>query len=279
MSRRLRTEPEIAAALGSALLGTVDVPGEPARAPAGRPWPAGPDPPAARRRHPVGHTGPADVRRRGRQADPLPAGVRPPPGPTAGPPAAAGRRPGRRRDRPPGRRAARRRGQERSAAAGGGGFGVPADWCRTATTSPVPWSCSARAAGPRQELAGIAEACADAGHEVVGIVVAGTVRARPTRSAGHPPDGATPALAVGATQGEVQRDDEHDFGVVGRHSALRPAGAGGGGAQAPPPLVLHGAARAAGRRGGGGPAAAAADRGDQGAGRACRRTSRTTPER
>jgi hypothetical protein len=47
-----------------------------------------------------------------------------------------------------------------------------------------------------QELAGIAEACADGRHEVVGIVVAGTVRARETRSADHPPDNATPALAV-----------------------------------------------------------------------------------
>ncbi|MCT2590691.1 polysaccharide biosynthesis protein [Streptomyces sp. N2-109] len=56
-----------------------------------------------------------------------------------------------------------------------------------------------------QELAGIAEACADGRHEVVGIIVAGTVRARPTRPAGHPPDNATPALAVRghATGGSV----------------------------------------------------------------------------
>ncbi|MFF3402837.1 Wzz/FepE/Etk N-terminal domain-containing protein [Streptomyces sp. NPDC002659] len=47
------------------------------------------------------------------------------------------------------------------------------------------------------ELAGIAEACADAKHEVVGIVLAGTVRARPARSAGRSRDAATPALAVG----------------------------------------------------------------------------------
>jgi regulator of RNase E activity RraA len=46
------------------------------------------------------------------------------------------------------------------------------------------------------QLAGIAEACADGRHEVVGIVVAGTVRDRPTRSAGHPPHDATLALAV-----------------------------------------------------------------------------------
>lgn len=47
-----------------------------------------------------------------------------------------------------------------------------------------------------EELAGIAEACADGRHEVVGIVVVGTVRARPTRTAGRPADEATLALAV-----------------------------------------------------------------------------------
>lgn len=48
------------------------------------------------------------------------------------------------------------------------------------------------------ELSGIAEACADARHEVVGFVVASAVRARPMRSAGHPSNNATPAMAVGA---------------------------------------------------------------------------------
>ncbi|GAA2066410.1 Wzz/FepE/Etk N-terminal domain-containing protein [Streptomyces albiaxialis] len=47
------------------------------------------------------------------------------------------------------------------------------------------------------ELTGIAEACADAGHEVVGTVVAGTVRARPARTAGRPPRTAAPAAAGG----------------------------------------------------------------------------------
>ncbi|MBP0452220.1 polysaccharide biosynthesis protein [Kitasatospora sp. RG8] len=42
------------------------------------------------------------------------------------------------------------------------------------------------------ELAGIAEACAEAGHEVVGVVVAGLVRARPNRSAAPRPDAAEP---------------------------------------------------------------------------------------
>lgn len=47
------------------------------------------------------------------------------------------------------------------------------------------------------ELAGIAEACEDARHEVVGVVLAGTVRARPARSAGQSRHtAATPPLAV-----------------------------------------------------------------------------------
>ena len=46
------------------------------------------------------------------------------------------------------------------------------------------------------ELAGIAEACADAKHEIVGVVLAGMVLARPTRPAGRPRDAAVPALAV-----------------------------------------------------------------------------------
>jgi hypothetical protein len=47
-----------------------------------------------------------------------------------------------------------------------------------------------------EELAGIAEACADGGHEVVGVVVAGPVRARPAGPSGHPPNDAPPAPAV-----------------------------------------------------------------------------------
>lgn len=46
------------------------------------------------------------------------------------------------------------------------------------------------------ELAGIAEACADGGHALVGVVVAGTVRTRPARTADRPSDEATMALAV-----------------------------------------------------------------------------------
>ncbi|MYY84958.1 MULTISPECIES: Wzz/FepE/Etk N-terminal domain-containing protein [unclassified Streptomyces] len=46
------------------------------------------------------------------------------------------------------------------------------------------------------ELAGIAEACADGRHEIVGVVVAGAVRAREDRPADQPPEKATLALAV-----------------------------------------------------------------------------------
>ncbi len=47
-----------------------------------------------------------------------------------------------------------------------------------------------------EELAGVAAACADARHEVVGTVVAGTVTSRPARSAGRPPEHAALSLAV-----------------------------------------------------------------------------------
>ncbi|MFJ5832854.1 polysaccharide biosynthesis protein [Streptomyces sp. NPDC093089] len=55
------------------------------------------------------------------------------------------------------------------------------------------------------ELAGIAEACADARHEIVGVVLAGPVVARTARSAGQRRHAASPALAVGdgATGGSV----------------------------------------------------------------------------
>ncbi|WP_367047010.1 Wzz/FepE/Etk N-terminal domain-containing protein [Streptomyces sp. Je 1-332] len=45
------------------------------------------------------------------------------------------------------------------------------------------------------ELAGLAGACADGRHEVVGVVVAGPVRARAARPAERPPENAAPALA------------------------------------------------------------------------------------
>ncbi|MFE0700866.1 Wzz/FepE/Etk N-terminal domain-containing protein [Streptomyces sp. NPDC058872] len=48
------------------------------------------------------------------------------------------------------------------------------------------------------ELSGIAGACADAAHEVVGVVLAGTVWARPGRSGGSSRADAVPALAAGS---------------------------------------------------------------------------------
>ncbi len=49
-----------------------------------------------------------------------------------------------------------------------------------------------------EELTGIAEACADAGHEVVGVVVAGAVRPGASRPAGDSKEGALPTVSVGA---------------------------------------------------------------------------------
>ncbi|MET9448501.1 Wzz/FepE/Etk N-terminal domain-containing protein [Streptomyces cinerochromogenes] len=204
VSRRLRTAPEIAAALGSALLGTVDVPGEgPGRRPKGRG-------PRARIRRLLGIDTRWDV------PDPQPSGGE------------AGRRIryrrvcARLRDRLPGSRrllvvvpdgdeiARRAAGQlvseaeaDASPASSGRGYpvlrAVEVSVSRplvpdrdTESGALVVLSAGSWTAG---ELAGIAEACADAGHEVVGVVVAGAVRGRPTPSAGPPADEAAPALA------------------------------------------------------------------------------------
>ncbi|GLX21689.1 Wzz/FepE/Etk N-terminal domain-containing protein [Streptomyces lavendulae] len=56
--------------------------------------------------------------------------------------------------------------------------------------SPGSWTAG--------ELAGIAEACADAGHEIVGIVLVGTVQAGAAGKAGRRRKAAAPALAAGA---------------------------------------------------------------------------------
>ncbi|MGE7391450.1 Wzz/FepE/Etk N-terminal domain-containing protein [Streptomyces sp. NPDC004126] len=56
--------------------------------------------------------------------------------------------------------------------------------------SPGSWTAG--------ELAGIAEACADAGHEIVGIVLVGTVQAGAAGKSGRRRKAAAPALAVGA---------------------------------------------------------------------------------
>ncbi|GAA2243016.1 Wzz/FepE/Etk N-terminal domain-containing protein [Streptomyces amakusaensis] len=205
VNRRLRTEPEIAAALGSTLLGTVDVPGERgAHRPGGR---------GARARvrrllgidtrwdlpAPRSSGGEADRRIRYRRVW------------------------SRLQDRLSGSRRllvvvvdgdeiARRAAGRLVAEAGtdtAGGDPVPRVVEVSVDRPMVPdrdaesgalvvLSAGSWTAG---ELAGVAGACADGGHEVVGIVLAGAVRARTARSAdgpsdSRPPDGDTPALAV-----------------------------------------------------------------------------------
>lgn len=196
MSRRLRTEPEIAAALGSALLGTVDVPGEqPAHRPEDRDR-------RARIRRLLG----VDVR----WDVPAPQTS----GDEAGRQLRYRRVCARLRDRlpaprrllvvvPDGDETARRAAGRLVAEAEGDPLLRTVEVSVSRPTVPdhgnesgalVVLSAGSRTA---EELAGIAEACADAGHEVVGIVLAGTVRARPKPSVGPPQDTATPALAVG----------------------------------------------------------------------------------
>jgi capsular polysaccharide biosynthesis protein len=206
MSRRLRTEPEIAAALGSALLGTVDVPGErPAHRPQGR------GPRALVRRllgtdvrwdlptpHASGDEASRQLRFRrvcARLRDQLP---------------------GPRRLLvvvPDGDELAHRAAGQLVAEAGSDPMlrvvGVPVSRPLVPdrgeeTGALVVLSAGSWTAG---ELAGIAGACADAEQEVVGIVVAGTVRARPTRSAGRRPDGAEPVPVVAATPALAVGDD------------------------------------------------------------------------
>ncbi|CAM5699060.1 putative Mucin-19 [Streptomyces afghaniensis 772] len=214
VSRRLRTEPEIAAALGSTLLGTVDVPAE---RPAHRP--EGPGARARIRRLlgvdvrwdiPVPQTSgdETDSRIRYRRVcarlrDRLPAPRRLLVVVPAGDEIAR---------RAAGQLVAEAECDPAPSSPSGGHpmlrvVEVSADRPMVpdrdtesgalVVLSPGRWTA--------EELTGIAEACADGGHEVVGIVVAGPVRARPARSAGHPPDEATPVLAVRghATGGSV----------------------------------------------------------------------------
>ncbi|AGP59548.1 Wzz/FepE/Etk N-terminal domain-containing protein [Streptomyces rapamycinicus] len=205
MSRRLRTEPEIAAALGSTLLGTVDVPGE---GRAHRPEGGGP---RARIRRLLGIDTRWDMPTPRRSGDEAGRQIR------------YRRVCARLRDQlpaprrllvvvPDGDEIARRAAGQLAAEAKGDpspssssrGYPVlrvvevsvdrPIVPDRdTESGALVVLSAGSRTA---EELAGIAEACADAGHEVVGIVVAGTVRARPTRTADRPPDEPTLELAV-----------------------------------------------------------------------------------
>ncbi|MFE7314696.1 polysaccharide biosynthesis protein [Streptomyces sp. NPDC057555] len=206
MSRRLRAAPEIAAALGSALLGTVEVPEErPARRPAGRG-------PRARIR------GLLDLDIRWDAPTPQTSGDE------AGRQLRYRRVCARLRDElpaprrllvvvPDGDEIARRAAGQLVAEAGAGPspgssrtgcpvlhvVGVSVDRPLVPDRDGESGALVVLSAGSwtAEELAGVAEACADARHEVVGVVLAGAVRARPTRSAGRPRDAATPALAVG----------------------------------------------------------------------------------
>ncbi|MDQ0773904.1 hypothetical protein QF026_002370 [Streptomyces aurantiacus] len=212
-NRRLRTEPEIAAALGSTLLGTVDVPGARNRPKDRGAW--------ARIRRLLG----ADVR----WDTPTPRTS----GDEAGRQLRYRRVYARLQDQlpaarrllvlvPDGDETARRAAGQLAAEAGtdpssgsSGSLGSPGSSNRgypllrvvgisvsrpmvpdrgTESGALVVLSAGSWTAG---ELAGIAEACADAKHEVVGIVLADPVLDRPTRSADRPRDAATPALAVG----------------------------------------------------------------------------------
>ncbi|MET7516494.1 Wzz/FepE/Etk N-terminal domain-containing protein [Streptomyces sp. NPDC005480] len=195
VNRRLRTEPEIAAALGSALIGTVDVPGE---RPADRPQGRGT---RARIRRLLGVDTRWDMPAPQRSGD------------------EAGRRIryrrvcARLRDQlpasrrllvvvPNGDEIARRAAGQLVAEAQGDPLlrvvEVSVDRPLVPDRDTESGALVVLSAGnwTAGQLAGIAEACADGRHEVVGIVVAGTVRDRPTRSAGHPPHDATLALAV-----------------------------------------------------------------------------------
>lgn len=195
MNRRLRTESEIAAALGSTLLGTVDVPGE-------------------RRAHRPEGGGPrAWVRRllgvdtRWDTPDPPKSGDE------------AGRRLryrrvcARLRDRLPGAQrllAVVPEGDEIARRAAGqllteARNGPVLRMVEVSVDRPVVPDRDIESGAlvvlsadswTAEELAGIAQACADGRHEVVGVVVAGLVQARPTRSAGPLADDATLALAA-----------------------------------------------------------------------------------
>ncbi|MCF2128221.1 Wzz/FepE/Etk N-terminal domain-containing protein [Strepomyces sp. STD 3.1] len=196
MNRRPRSGQEIAGAFGSALLGTVDVPGErPAPRPEGRGR-------GARISGLLGIDTPWDTP----------------------PPQTSGDEEGRRiryrrvrarlRDRlpaprrllvvvPEGDDTARRAARQLVAEAGGDALLRVAEVSVDRPMVPdrdaesgalVVLGAGTLTAG---ELAGLAEACADAGHEVVGVVVATTVLAPRARAAARPPRHPAPAVAVG----------------------------------------------------------------------------------
>ncbi|MFE9023520.1 Wzz/FepE/Etk N-terminal domain-containing protein [Streptomyces sp. NPDC007808] len=194
-NRRLRTEPEITAALGSVLLGTVDVSDEP-----GTHRPSGGGPRAGIRRFlgvdtrwdaPVAHRSGDEAGRRiryrrvcARLRDRLPAPRR------------------LLALVPAGDEIARRAAGQLVAEAGSDPLlrvvEVSVDRPTVPDRDGESGALVVLGTGnwTAEELAGIAEACADGRHEVVGVVVADAVRDRPTRSAGPSPDDFTEALAV-----------------------------------------------------------------------------------
>lgn len=218
VNRRLRTEPQIAAALGSALLGTVDVPDERrAHQPAG-------GGPRARIRRLLGVDTRWDIPTPPRSGDEAGSRIRyrrvcarlrdqlPAPGgcwssyrtattSPAGPPGSSSPRP----------RTIRSCGWWRSRSTG--------RQCRTATPSPVPWSCSARAAGPLRSSPASPRRVRTAGMRL--SASSSPARSGPVRR--DPPTilRTTPLRRsrFTVTRREVRCDDEHDFGVVGSHSA------------------------------------------------------------
>jgi hypothetical protein len=197
MNRRLRTEPEIAAALGSALLATVDVPGEQGRA--HRPEGGGT---RARIRRLLGVDTRWDVPAPQKSGDEAARLIR------------YRRVCARLRERlaaprrllvvvPDGDEIARRAAGQLVAEAESDPLLRVVEVSVSRPTVPdrdtesgalVVLSAGSWTA---EELAGIAEACADGGHEVVGVIVAGPVRARPARSADRPRVDASEAVAVG----------------------------------------------------------------------------------
>ncbi|MGW2642403.1 Wzz/FepE/Etk N-terminal domain-containing protein [Streptomyces sp. NPDC001348] len=195
MNRRLRTEPEIAAALGSTLLGTVDVPTEQR---VHRPEGGGP---RARIRRLLGIDTRWDTPAPQKSGDQAGSRIR------------YRRVCARLKERLPGAQrllvvvpdgdeTARRAAGQLAAEAKNGPqlrvVEVSVDRPTVPDRDTESGALVVLSAGSwtAEELVGIAEACADGRHEIVGIVVAGMVLARPTRSAGQFPDDATQTLAV-----------------------------------------------------------------------------------
>ncbi|MER6208338.1 Wzz/FepE/Etk N-terminal domain-containing protein [Streptomyces sp. NPDC001073] len=195
VSRRLRTEPEIAAALGTPFLGTVDVPGE---RHGHRPESHGA---RARLRRLLGTDTRWDLPALPRSADEAERRIR------------YRRVCSRLRDQlpsprdllvvvPDGDEVARLAAGQLVAEAKGDPrlriVEVPVDRPIVPDRVTESGALAVLSAGnwTAAELAGVAEACADGGHELVGVVVAGTVRTGPPKTADRLSDDATLTFAV-----------------------------------------------------------------------------------